>query len=109
MINYEKKMWFMVRRQKSVCCCCGGLMRVSVVDGVFYDSVKIEKLDFCHNLPNTEHNRKNFPLFIDSTFNGGIGHNSCNVARKRLKYITGRKVGVKGKWKVKGGPSYDEI
>lgn len=88
--NYERKMWFMVRRQKSVCCCCGRLMRVTVLDGVYFDQLKQEKVDFCHNLSRTADNQRLFPLFIDSTYNCGAGHNSCNVSRYRLRYMTGQ-------------------
>lgn len=87
--DYERKMWAMLRRQKSVCCCCGALMRVSVYEGVFIDTLFGQKVDFCHDLPRTADNIRLFPLFIDSIENGGAGHNSCNTARKRLDWFNG--------------------
>ena len=87
--DYHAKGWHCISRQNYVCGLCGGTIDPHTVDGIFYDNIKREKLDLCHDFPRTKLNQKNYPLFIDSVENLAVGHNSCNVRRIPLNYRDG--------------------
>lgn len=80
MKNYEEKYNYLYFHQAGLCSGCG-----KKIPHTFF-----EKSDLAHNLSRTEHNRKNFPKFIDSMLNMTIQHNKCNVSRLLPKHAKGK-------------------
>ena len=94
MINYERKMRLMLMLQKregdngwETYCPISDLSILPVkrtdpaTENVYFiDLQSNDKIDFCHGLSNTKHNRKKYPHFIDSIMNGCAGLHSCHLS-----------------------------
>jgi len=69
MDNYPEKLQYLLHHQGYICPICRQFMTVQ------------EPLDLHHMLSKTKHNKKKFPLFIDSLLNLRILHSACHLTK----------------------------